>query len=209
MIGWLAPAAVAAWAGGRRRSALLVPYLAASLLGPAWLLAAALILPASEVSARAVRRLERASSADTVRRAVPTLLTDLAMAAEAGQPLHTALRDAAAYSEGPLANALQRFGAQVESGISVAQSLETLRRELATPQTDRLIGLLSRDAQLGLPLAASVARYRRNWLSDARRDADRTAAYLPYVFTAVAGLLLLEGVALAAVPWLVTLWRTF
>jgi Flp pilus assembly protein TadB len=131
------------------------------------------------------------------------------MAAEAGHPLHTALRDAAAYGAGPLSTALERFGTRVEAGASVAQALESLRRDLHTPQTDRLIGLLSRDAQLGLPLAQSVGRYRRNWLSEARRDADRTAAYLPYVFTAVAGLLLLEGVALAAVPWLLSLWHTF
>ncbi len=206
---WLLPAAAAVWVAGGRRPWHFVPCLLAALLGPAGLLAAAISLPLLRIAREAAQRLQAATDGDAVRRAIPVLLTDLGMAAEAGQPLHTALRDAAAYGEGPLVSALVRFGSRLEDGASIAGALEGLRRDLQTSQTDRLIGLLSRDAQLGLPLAASVARYRRNWLSEARRDADRSVAYLPYVFTALAGLLLFEGIALVAVPWLASLWKAF
>ncbi|MDA8344948.1 MAG: type II secretion system F family protein [Thermaerobacter sp.] len=206
---WMLPAAIGAWAAGKRDLKHLLPYTIAALWGPLGLCLAAVAPLAARTAVGVLHRLEASAAGDAVRRSVPILLTDLGMAAEAGQPLHTALRDAADYGDGPLADALRRFGEHVDSGSSVAQALEHLRRDLSTQQTDRLIGLLSRDAQLGLPLAASVSRYRRNWLSEARRDADRTVAYLPYVFTAMAGLLLLEGVALLAVPWLVSLWRTF
>ncbi len=208
MTGWLLPVAVLAWIAGGRRRGQIVPYALGALLGPVALLAAGVWAPAGAAVRSAWRRIGSAAAEDAVRRGVPVLLTDLGMAAEAGQPLHAALRDAADYSDGPLAAALQRFGSRVDAGASVAQALEALRRDLGTPQTDRLIGLLSRDAQLGLPLAASVARYRRNWLSEAAHEADRTVAYLPYVFTAVAGLLLLEGIALAAAPWLMSLLGT-
>jgi Flp pilus assembly protein TadB len=206
---WLWPVAIVVWVSGSRKPWHLIVCLLGSFLGPPALLAAALPLPVLRGAQRLRNRILSAADGDSVRRSIPILLTDLGMAAEAGQPLHTALRDAAEYGDGPLASALIRFGDRLDEGASVASALESLRRDLQTPQTDRLIGLLSRDAQLGLPLAASVARYRRNWLSEARRDASRTIAYLPYVFTALAGLLLLEGVALLAVPWLASLWRSF
>ena len=209
MTPWCLPAGLAVWAAGERTRPRLALCLLGALFGPAGLLAACAAWSAMHWGRALLRRVEAASDGEAVRRSVPVLLTDLGMAAEAGQPLHTALQDAAAYGEGPLARALARFGEEVAEGASVALALENLRRGLGTPQTDRLIGLLSRDAQLGLPLAASVSRYRRNWLSEARREADRAMAYLPYVFTATAGLLLLEGIALAAIPWLTALWRTF
>jgi len=201
--------ALVLWAAGARRWWMLPFWAAAGALGIPELALVAAFCWVQHPLARAVDAVLSAMRRDRVRSEVPGLLTDLAMAAAAGQPLHVALRYAHLYADGPLAEALNRFDARLRAGDSVATALETLKVSLATPETDRLIALLARDAQLGLPLKESVARYRRNWLSDARREAARASAYLPYVLTTIAGVLLLEGVSLVALPWFLSLWRQF
>lgn len=201
-------AAAAAWRAGRQRLALLPLWLLAALLGPWLLVLVSLFRPAKHMALRLIMNLRLGAAREDVRRAVPGLLTDLAMAAAAGQPLHAALRYASLWADGPLGTAFAAFQNQVRRGVSVAASLEALRLTLRTPEMDRLVALLARDAQLGLPLSDSVARYRRGALGDLRKELRRTAAYLPYVFTTLAGIVLLEGVGLIAVPWLLSLWRS-
>ena len=198
----------AAWRAARERPSRLPLWLLAGLGGPAWLLALALTAPLHRLVVAALAELRRGAARAEVRKSVPGLLTDLAMAAAAGQPLHAALRYAGHWADEPLGAALARFQEQVRRGASVAAALEGLRLTLRTGETDRLVALLARDAQLGLPLSDSVARYRRAALGDVRRELRRAAAYLPYVFTTLAGVVLLEGVALIAVPWLFSLWRS-
>ena len=201
-------AAAAAWRAGRQSLSLLPLWLLSAVLGPWFMMPLALARPAALLVRRLYRELRLGAAREEVRRSVPGLLTDLAMAAAAGQPLHAALRYAGLWAEDPLGPALAAFQEQVRRGGSVAASLEALRLSLRTPEMDRLVALLARDAQLGLPLSESVARYRRGALGDVRKELRRTAAYLPYVFTTLAGIVLLEGVALAAVPWLLSLWRS-
>ena len=199
---------VALWHFGRRPTRALPLWLLAGLLGPWGLVLASLTAPIRLIAGVIARQFRRSAAREQVRKAVPGLLTDLAMAAAAGQPLHSALHYAGLWAEGPLEPVLAAFQSQVRGGASVAAALESLRIALETPETDRLVGLLSRDAHLGLPLGDSVTRYRRGALGDLRKELRRSAAYLPYVFTTLAGILLLEGVALIAVPWLLSLWRS-
>lgn len=206
----LLPAAVIVWAAGRRSAMQLVLVLLLTLiLGPLGVLMAGFLPLLAELSDIMGRAISRQAWLDAVRESVPSLLTDLTMAAEAGQPLHAALRYARLYREGPMADSLQEYLDRTRRGESVVESLEALRLRLGAPETDRLVELLKRDSQLGLPLATSVARYRQAWLGAMRRAAGRTGAYMPYVFTALAGILLLEGVALIAIPWLSSLWHGF
>ncbi len=201
-------AAAAAWRAGGQSLLLLPLWLLAAALGPWYMLPLALGRPAGLLVRRLGRQLRSRAAREEVRKSVPGLLTDLAMAAAAGQPLHAALRYAGLWAEDPLGPALAAFQDQVQRGGSVAASLEALRLSLRTPEMDRLVALLARDAQLGLPLSESVARYRRGAMGDVRKELRRTAAYLPYVFTTLAGIVLLEGVALIAAPWLLSLWRS-
>ncbi len=204
---WLL-AAAAAWRASRRSVATLPLWLVAALVTPWSILLFALLLPGRQLLQALLGSLRRKSRREEVRRSVLGLLTDLAMAAAAGQPLHAALRYAGLWADEPLGSAFAAFETQVEHGQSVAAALESLRLGLEAPEMDRLVALLSRDAQLGLPLSDSIARYRRSALGDVRKELRRSAAYLPYVFTALAGVVLLEGVALIAVPWLLALWRS-
>lgn len=202
--------ALAACVASRRRlTETAAALLLTLLLGAPGLLTIAALAFFAPLSTKLAAVLRRQAAQDAVRGAVPALLTDLTMAAEAGQPLHAALRYARLYRTGPVAVALQRYLDEHTAGRSISEALDVMRQGLATSETDRLMALLQRDAQLGLPLGASVARYRQAWLGAMRREAARTGAYMPYVFTALAGLLLLEGVALLAIPWFATLWRGF
>lgn len=202
-------AGAAVWRARRARWQALPLFLLAAVLGPVPLSLLALALPLWDVARRLRSALVQGERREGVRRSVPGLLTDLAMAAAAGQPLHSALRFAGLWADQPLGPALAAFEGQVQAGRSIAASLETLRLTLRTPEMDRLVALLARDAQLGLPLGDSVSRFRRSALGDVRKELRRSAAYLPYVFTALAGIVLLEGVALISVPWLMSLWRSF
>jgi len=204
----LVACAVLCWRASGRGARWLPIWCALGLVGPWGLIAGAVLPPLERAAAGLLESLRRRVAQDEVRAAVPGLLTDLAMAAAAGQPLHVALRHACAWADGPIGPALAAFGEQVERGASVAAALEALRVSLGTPEVDRLVGLLGRDAQLGVPLRDSVARFRRVALGDVRKEVRHAASYLPYVFTALSGIVLLEGVALIAVPWLTGLWRT-
>lgn len=206
----LLPAAILSWMAGGGRLRWLWPTALLTLgLGRLGLGIASLLPLLGALGRRLLRRVRREVHRDAVRAAVPSLLTDLAMAAEAGQPLHAALRYARLYRSGPMADSLQEYLDASAAQSSIGEALEQMRRRLDTPETDRLIGLLRRDAQLGLPLAGSVARYRQAWLGAMRRESARSTAYMPYVFTALAGILLLEGVALLAIPWFASLWQGF
>jgi Flp pilus assembly protein TadB len=200
--------AMALWRAGRQRPLLLPIWIGLALLAPWGMALFALAGPAAMLWRRFPTALAKSGARDQVRRAVPGLLTDLAMAAAAGQPLHAALRYAGLWAQDPLGPALRSFQDRVQEGHSVAAALDGLRLSLRTPETDRLVALLSRDAQLGLPLSDSIARYRRSALGDVRKELRRSAAYLPYVFTTLAGIVLLEGVGLVAIPWLMSLWRS-
>ncbi len=204
---WLL-AAAAVWRAGRQRLPLLPIWLILALLAPWTLIVLALAGPAIRLGRGLRDSIARSAARIEVRQAVPGLLTDLAMAAAAGQPLHAALRYAGLWADDPLGPAFAAFQDQVQKGRSVAAALESLRLALRTPEMDRLVALLSRDAQLGLPLSDSIARYRRSALGDVRKELRRSAAYLPYVFTTLAGIVLLEGVGLMAVPWLLSLWQS-
>lgn len=206
----LLPAVLVVWAVGRRTpTQLMLAALLTLVLGPIGVLMAGLLPLLAELSQVMSSTLGRQVWFDAVRESVPSLLTDLTMAAEAGQPLHAALRYARLYRHGPMAQSLQEYIDRTGRGESVVEALEALRLRLGVPETDRLVELLKRDSQLGLPLATSVARYRQAWLGAMRRAAARTGAYMPYVFTALAGVLLMEGVALIAIPWLSSLWHGF
>ncbi len=200
--------ATALWRAGRQSPLLLPVWLVVALLAPWGMGLLALAKPAALLWRSFPRAIAANAAREQVRRAVPGLLTDLAMAAAAGQPLHAALRYAGLWAQDPLGPALASFQDQVRKGRSVAAALDGLRLSLRTPETDRLVALLSRDAQLGLPLSDSIARYRRSALGDVRKELRRSAAYLPYVFTTLAGIVLLEGVGLVTIPWLMSLWRS-
>lgn len=154
---------------------------------------------------RAARaRLERISNE------LPTILEFLTLSLSAGEGILDALRRVSRIGHGALAGELARVVADVNTGLPLAESLESLANGIRLPALSRCVEQITGALERGTPLAETLRAQAQDCRDDAKRELlevagkKEVAMLIPLVF-----LILPTTIAFAIFPGIFVLQMGF
>ena len=134
--------------------------------------------------------------ARTVRRELPAMLDLLRVTVDAGASLPAALAEVGARANGPLGREWAAVGRRTALGVSLADALDGLARNLPQPEVQALCGALDRARRHGAPLGRTLSAQARDARVALRRRVQEDAAKAGPKIQLVVALLLVPSVLL-------------
>ncbi len=128
--------------------------------------------------------------------ALPDALDLLGVGAAAGRSPRTVLAEIADGSSGPLAGELRMAVAEMDSGASVNEALESMRARVPGREVGALAAALERSRRYGSPLAEQLREQATALRGEARRGVEERAARAAPKIQLVVALILVPSVLL-------------